>query len=421
MTIRIHHSKAKLFAMAEHGNSDAMYSIGYRYLEGVGGLPKNQAKANEWFIKAMQGGSKKARVMLDKLSISNKPIITQATDKFYSDNIITHNSDFGAVIAVLIIILLLYKLPTLRKKLSLFFCAALLTVVINFLWLSAVGVLKTELYKLVIIVTITVIFCCWVVVKLSKNSHASGINKKFSYIYFYLDKEINKHILTLSLKNKQTIIYDDYGNHDNKKWMLEINYFIDNVLKKDETLKNLLEHQKKLNIDAKLLEQFKNELGDSTYKKWCQLPTYSDIQNIIAHKVDRYNTSEKRNKKCDHIDVDSLSPLEFEHYCAGILKANGWRARVTQTSGDQGIDIIAEYKGKKAVFQCKKYASPVGNKAVQEVIAGKQFTGASIAAVVSNATYTSSAKQLANTTGVYLLHHSELPQFKRLVLTEKKC
>lgn len=104
--------------------------------------------------------------------------------------------------------------------------------------------------------------------------------------------------------------------------------------------------------------------------------------------------------------------MDFEHYCADLLKANGWQAQVTQASGDQGIDIIAEYDGKKAVFQCKKYASPVGNKAVQEVIEGKQFCGASIAAVVSNASYTQSAKQLANTTGVYLLHHSELAQFK---------
>ncbi len=65
----------------------------------------------------------------------------------------------------------------------------------------------------------------------------------------------------------------------------------------------------------------------------------------------------------------------------------------------------------KAVFQCKKYAQPVGNGAVQEIAAGKQHEQADIAAVVSNATYTPSAKQLAGTTGVYLLHYSELHGF----------
>ncbi len=65
----------------------------------------------------------------------------------------------------------------------------------------------------------------------------------------------------------------------------------------------------------------------------------------------------------------------------------------------------------KAVFQVKKYSNPVGNKAVQEIVAGKQFEKADIAAVVTNNTYTASAKQIANSTGVYLLHYSELPDF----------
>lgn len=83
----------------------------------------------------------------------------------------------------------------------------------------------------------------------------------------------------------------------------------------------------------------------------------------------------------------------------------------TPASGDQGIDVIASYGNVKAVFQCKKYAQPVGNGAVQEIVAGKQFERADIAAVVSNATFTTSAKQLASTTGVHLLHYSELQGF----------
>ena len=70
-------------------------------------------------------------------------------------------------------------------------------------------------------------------------------------------------------------------------------------------------------------------------------------------------------------------------------------------------------------FQCKKYTSPIGNKAVQEIIAGKQFVQADIAAVVSNSRYTSSAKQLANVTGVYLLHYSELKQFNKTIYQPK--
>ena len=47
------------------------------------------------------------------------------------------------------------------------------------------------------------------------------------------------------------------------------------------------------------------------------------------------------------------------------------------------------------VLQCKLYARPVGNKAVQEVAAARTFYDAGFAAVVSNADYTEAARRLA--------------------------
>ncbi|MCT6856095.1 MAG: restriction endonuclease, partial [Bombella apis] len=60
------------------------------------------------------------------------------------------------------------------------------------------------------------------------------------------------------------------------------------------------------------------------------------------------------------------------------------------------------------VVQCKLYTRPVGNKAVQEIFTARQHRHAHYAAVVSNAGYTRSARQLAHATGVHLLHHSQL-------------
>ncbi len=50
----------------------------------------------------------------------------------------------------------------------------------------------------------------------------------------------------------------------------------------------------------------------------------------------------------------------------------------------------------------------MGNKAVQEVYAAKKFEQADHAAVVSNETYTPSARKIAMSTGVALLHHAEV-------------
>jgi restriction system protein len=61
--------------------------------------------------------------------------------------------------------------------------------------------------------------------------------------------------------------------------------------------------------------------------------------------------------------------------------------------------------------QCKFYTKPVSNKAVQEVAAARLHEGADQAVVVSNAAYTKSARQLAGTTGVLLLHHDDLASF----------
>ena len=103
-----------------------------------------------------------------------------------------------------------------------------------------------------------------------------------------------------------------------------------------------------------------------------------------------------------------LSPMDFEKRCAEALRLSGWKANTTRGSGDQGIDVLAQRDGQVLVVQCKLYGSTVGNKAVQEVIAGQAFVSARHAAVVTNAGFSSSAKELAARTGVHLLHYSEL-------------
>ncbi|MGZ5709987.1 MAG: restriction endonuclease [Burkholderiales bacterium] len=112
-------------------------------------------------------------------------------------------------------------------------------------------------------------------------------------------------------------------------------------------------------------------------------------------------------------DVSELSPLAYEDYCALVLRDAGWRAHTTPPQ-DQGVDVIAVLRGTKVAIQCKMYAHPVGNRAVQEVVAGRLHYGAHMAVVVSPAPYTRSAQALAASTQVLLLHHDQLPMLERL-------
>ena len=80
----------------------------------------------------------------------------------------------------------------------------------------------------------------------------------------------------------------------------------------------------------------------------------------------------------------------------------GYSARVTQHSGDQGVDVIAEKGTAKLAIQAKCYGSAVGNSAVQEAVAGMAYYGCNKAMVVSNSTFTKGASELARANGVVL-------------------
>lgn len=70
---------------------------------------------------------------------------------------------------------------------------------------------------------------------------------------------------------------------------------------------------------------------------------------------------------------------------------------------------IAERDGLKAGIQCKLYSSSIGNKAVQEAFAGKSYHSLDATIVMSNAPFTKSAQNLAESTGVILASHYDIP------------
>jgi restriction system protein len=112
---------------------------------------------------------------------------------------------------------------------------------------------------------------------------------------------------------------------------------------------------------------------------------------------------------------EAMSPEDYEHFCAALLREARWRARVTRASGDQGVDIVAEKRGRRIVVQCKKYSKPVGNRAVQEIVAAIAHEDAERGIVVATKGYTPSAARLAASNEVLLLHHSELTKIDRLL------
>lgn len=99
-----------------------------------------------------------------------------------------------------------------------------------------------------------------------------------------------------------------------------------------------------------------------------------------------------------------MNGYQYEQYCANYLRANGYfNVTTTPKSKDQGVDIIAYKKAKKYGIQCKYYSNPVGNRAVQEAYSGAKYYNCDCSIVMTNSTFTQSAKDLAKKTNVKLM------------------
>ena len=201
------------------------------------------------------------------------------------------------------------------------------------------------------------------------------LERELDVTFGLIEANIQAHLDTLIKKRRQTLRGDEYGLENDDAWRRETAYFHERLIKP-----LLTENTDYFTADA----------------------THGAIEELIQKRGDLAGQSH------DDDSTDAMSPKQYEEYCAERLRSGGWQATTTKSSGDQGIDILAEREGVIAVFQCKLVSSPVGNKAVQEALGGKAFANADVAFVVSNAQFTESAQQLASVSGVRLLHHSEL-------------
>ena len=109
--------------------------------------------------------------------------------------------------------------------------------------------------------------------------------------------------------------------------------------------------------------------------------------------------------------VDHMDGHSFEQYCATVLQKNGFTGvYVTPSSGDHGVDVIAEKEGVRYAIQCKCYSSALGNTPVQEVCAGKSMYNCHVGVVMANNYFTAGAKQLAEKNGILLWDRDKLQQ-----------
>ncbi len=113
-------------------------------------------------------------------------------------------------------------------------------------------------------------------------------------------------------------------------------------------------------------------------------------------------------------ELDTMDGFDFEYYCADLLAADGFvDVKVTRSSGDYGVDILAEKDGVTYAIQCKRYSGLVGIKAVQEAYAGRDYYDRMVGAVLTNQYFTKPAVQAARKLKILLWDRDYLQAMER--------
>lgn len=193
--------------------------------------------------------------------------------------------------------------------------------------------------------------------------------------------------------------------------------------------KHIIEKDFKVVSNAYRKSVITNDFGKKNYDKFLpQLIEYLQDNSKIIHRLEQeFDTVASFDFSADVLDnyieiietkikesdskfdySDDMDPYDYEHLCAEEFKKNKWDAEATQGSSDQGVDVIAKKDARTLVAQCKRFIKPVGNKAVQEIVAGMKYYEATEGVVIAPNGFTNSAKILAEANNIKLIHHSEI-------------
>lgn len=212
----------------------------------------------------------------------------------------------------------------------------------------------------------------------------------------YIEVSIENHAYSLLQEKKRLTLVDAYGKKDDSRWKNEgFNYFIEKIL--------IPGAPKFMGLDFYAASAKYNFNNRSDWKGFAWSAIEEKINEIQAIKNSEYS------------ETEGMTGFEYEEYCESVLTKSGWTVTGTPGSGDQGVVLIATSGNKRVCIQCKRYSKPVGNGAVQEVVAGMAHWNGTHAVVVSNAGFTKAAQKLAESTGVFLVSDIELENLENLL------
>lgn len=120
-------------------------------------------------------------------------------------------------------------------------------------------------------------------------------------------------------------------------------------------------------------------------------------------------TQKEKFKKIRRLEqLQRLDPVEFEQFCGYLYERQGYKAHMTATSGDEGVDLLLTTGKRKKVVQCKRYQGSVGQPTVRDMYGTMLHTKSVAAAVVTTGRFTRAAEDWAANKPIDLVDGHEL-------------
>ena len=255
------------------------------------------------------------------------------------------------------------------------------------------------------------------------------INLGSNFFINEINRIIDENKYNLLEERRRLKEIDPYGNENLDKW------FGNPPINEDLIHNNIMEGSTKFKEGIPyfwlkvIIENF--ESVELFFQKWnyykLNNPLIEDEILGIKRKLNNNDwylfiaslVEKSCNKLSNEIEVNSninyKKGLEFENFCYQKLRSQGWEVKKTPISGDQGVDLIASIDDLRLCIQCKDHQKAIGNKAVQEIYAGKKYWIGTHAILISRSGFTKSAQKLALSSEVILLNEFEIENIKNMI------
>ena len=151
-------------------------------------------------------------------------------------------------------------------------------------------------------------------------------------------------------------------------------------------------------------------------------PVWERFEAIRTEVIHRRNEVERLRIQARRAEeklakLANLTPEAFEEFVAEVFECLGFQARAVGGADDQGVDLVLERQGLKAIVQCKyRGKGVVGSPDVQKLLGAVHRTGSHKGYFVTTSTFTLAAERLVVDQPLELIDGPRLTELIRQAL-----